>query len=150
MIVAIEFLVNSGVFYSEIGAQIHHARAGGQKRLGKFGSESMWQSEKNKTRLARDLFWIGIGKIQCRCSLQVREARENLRERFAGQLPGRCRDQIDLWMREEQTDQLLSGVTGSAHDRDLGSCHNAQCVFRLTRIATKSCAKREDKINRIR
>src|SRR5437016_8169842 len=99
MIMAIEFLVNSGVFDSEIGAQIHHARAGGQERLGKFGSESVGQSEKNKTRLARDLFWIGIGKIQCRCSLQVREARENLRERCADQLSRCCRDKIDLRMR---------------------------------------------------
>jgi len=60
MIMAIEFLVNSGVFYSEIGAQIHHTRAGGQKRLGKFGSESMGQGEENKTGLARDLYWVGI------------------------------------------------------------------------------------------
>jgi hypothetical protein len=80
----------------------------------------------------------------------VGKARKNLRQRFAGQLPRGCRDKIDLWMREEQTDQLLAGVTGSAHYRDLGSCHNAQCVFRLARIATKSCAKKQDRIKRIK
>jgi len=78
------------------------------------------------------------------------QSAEKLRERFAGQLPRRRRDQINLWMREEQTDQFLAGVTGSAHYRDLGSCHNAQCVFRLARIATKSCAKKQDRIKRIK
>jgi hypothetical protein len=150
MIVAIEFLVNGGVFYSEIGAKIDDPSAGGQKRLGKFGSESMWQGEKNKTGLARDLFWVGIGKLQRGRSLLVGKARKNLRERFADQLPRRRRDQVNLWMREEQTHQFLAGVTGSAHYRDLGSCHNAQCVFRLARIATKSCAKKQDRIKRIK
>src|SRR3989442_11389142 len=59
MIVAIEFLENSGVFYSEIGAQMHHTRAGGQKRLGKFGSESMGKAR--KTRPASRAICIGSG-----------------------------------------------------------------------------------------
>ena len=51
-------------------------------------------------------------------------------------------------MRKEQTDQFLAGVTGSAYHRDFRLCaagdsglyiflHNAQCVFRLARIATE-------------
>jgi hypothetical protein len=67
------------------------------------------------------------------------KARKNLRERFAGQLPRRGRDKIHLRVGEEQTHQFFAGITGSAHHRDLRSRHNAQCVFRLARIATKSC-----------
>src|ERR1700731_474993 len=107
MIVAIKFLVNGGVFYPEIGAQIDHTRAGGQKWLGKLGSEAVRQREKNETRLARDLFWVRIGKLERGRRFLVGKARENLRDRFAGQLPRRRRDKIDLRMAEGQTHQFL-------------------------------------------
>jgi hypothetical protein len=136
MIMTIKFLVNGGVLYPKIRAQIDNACASRQEWFGKFGREAMRQGEKNKTGLARELFWIRIGKLKRSRGLVVRKAWENLRERFAGQLAGRCRDQIDLRMREEQTRQFFAGVTGSANHRDFRSCHNAQCVFRLARIAT--------------
>jgi hypothetical protein len=137
--VIIKFLVNGGVFYPEVGAKIDHARASGQERFGKFGSEAVRQRKKNKTSVARDLFWVRIGKFERGRRLLMREARENVRERFAGQLSRRCRHKIDMWMREQQPHKFLAGVTGSAYHRDLRSRHNAQCVFRLARIATKSC-----------
>src|SRR2546423_8924485 len=150
MVLPIKFPINGGVLYPKIRAQIDNTRAGCQERLGQFSCDSVWQSEKNKTRFARDLFWIGIGKLERGRGLQVRETWENLGKRFAGQTSRRCRDKIDLRMCEEQTHEFLAGVTGSAHHRDLRSCHNAQCVFRLARIATKSCTRREDRINRIK
>src|SRR2546423_9917212 len=64
------------------------------------------------------------------------QARENVGQRFTSQLPGSGRNQIDIRMGQKQAHQFLAGVTGSANDRDLCSCHNAQCVFRLARIAT--------------
>jgi hypothetical protein len=43
-------------------------------------------------------------------------------------------------MREKKADQLFTGVTGRADDRDPGQrfLHNAQCVFRLAAIATNN------------
>ena len=84
---AVKLPVNIGVCDSEIGAKIDDPSAGRQKWPGKFGSESMWQGEKNKTGLARDLFWVGIGKLERGRSFMMGKARKNLRERFAGQLP---------------------------------------------------------------
>ena len=139
MIVTIKFPVNGVVFYSKIGAQIDHARAGGQERLGEFSRKSVRQCQENKSGLSCDLVWVRIGKLESDRSLVVHETRKNLGQRLAGPLPRRCRGKIDMWMREEQTHQFLAGITGSAHHRDLRSFHNAQCVFRLARIATKSC-----------
>ncbi len=106
----------------------------------------MRQSEKNDFRLARESFRIGIGKVQGFRFFVVGEARKDLGERFAGELPRRHRDKIDMWVRQQQADKFLAGVTGSANYRDLGFAaadsglyrflHNAQCVFRLRAIAT--------------
>ena len=77
MIVAIKFLINSRVFCPEIRAKIDNARAGRQQWLGKLGSESVREYEKDKTGFARDLFWIGIGKLERSRDLVGRKAREN-------------------------------------------------------------------------
>src|SRR5438094_321773 len=107
MIVTVKFPVNGGVFYSKIGAQIDHARAGGQERLSEFSRKSVRQCQENKGGFARDLFWVRIGKLESGRSLVVHETRKNLGQRLAGPLPRRCRGQIDMWMREEQTHQFL-------------------------------------------
>ena len=136
MIVTVKFLIDGSVFDSKIGAQIDNARAGRQKRFGKFGREAVRQRQKNKTGFPRELSWVGIRKLEFSRSLVMRKARENLGERFAGQISRSCRHKIDIRMRQEQAHQFLAGVTGSANYRDLCFRHNAQCVFRLARIAT--------------
>src|SRR2546430_1445740 len=98
MIVPIKFLVNRCVLNSKICAKIDNARAGGQKRFGKLSSESVWQRQKNKTGFARNLFRVGIGKLERGRNCLMREARKNLRERFARQLPRGRRDKIDMRM----------------------------------------------------
>src|SRR5437764_11369688 len=150
MILTIKFPVNRNLLYPKISAQVDNPGAGCQKRLGKFGREAVRQSEKNNSRLASDLFWIGIGKFEGGRDFLMREARKNFREGFADQLARRCCGKIDIRMREQQANQFLAGVTGSAHYRHLRSCHNAQCVFRPARVATKSYTRREDRINRIK
>src|SRR6266567_2769889 len=138
MIVTVKFLIDGSVFDSKIGAQIDNARAGRQKWFGKFGREAVRQRQKNKAGFACELFWIWIRKFKFSRGFVMRKTRENLGERFAGQLPRSCRHKIDMGMRQEQTHQFLAGVTGSANYRELCVRHNAQCVFRLGRIATKS------------
>jgi hypothetical protein len=101
MIMAIKFLVNGSVFYPKIGAKIDNTHARGQQRFGELGGQAVGQRKKNKTHLARDLFWVRIGKLERGRSFLVREARKNLHKRFAGQLPRRCCDQLDPRMREE-------------------------------------------------
>src|SRR5438270_8932880 len=111
MVVAIKFLINSGVFDPKIGTEIHHPCARRQERLGKLGRAAVWQGKKNNTGAARNLFWIGVGKLERGRSLFVGKARKDLRERLAGQLSRRSRDQVDLRMREEQPHKFLAGVT---------------------------------------
>src|SRR5436309_6986612 len=152
MIVAIKFFVNGSVFYPEIGAEIDHARAGRQKRFGKFGGESVRQSQKNYFRVTGQLFRIGFTEPERVGFFNMGKTRKDLGKRFARELPRSCCDKIDMWMREQQADELFASVTGSAHDCDLGFAaedgglyrffaHNAQCVFGLARIATKSCSR---------
>jgi hypothetical protein len=67
-------------------------------------------------------------------------ARKNFRHGFADKLARGNRRQLSLRMTQEQPHQLLSRVTGRSDDRDPGfvrAFHRAQCVFRLTAIATK-------------
>ena len=138
MIVPVEFLVDLGVFDSKVGAKIDNARTGDEERLGKFGGEAVRQCEKNEAGALRDLFCVGIGKLQRARDFVMSEAGENVGHRFAGKLARRGGDKINIRMAEQQAHQFFAGITGSANDRDLGSCHNAQCVFRLARIATKT------------
>ena len=141
MIVPIKFPINARVFDSKVRAKIDNAGTGGEERFREFGSEPVRQREKYNAGLARDLRRIGIRKFERGRRLMMNEARESFRNCFAGELPGRGRDKIDIWMREEQAHQFLAGVTGSAHHCHFHFSHNAQCVFRLTPIATKSCGK---------
>src|SRR5712692_627932 len=152
MIVAIKFFVNCSVFYPEIGAEIDHACAERQKRFGKFGGESVRQSQKNYFDVTRELFCIDIRKLQRFCFFVMQKARKDLRERLAGELTRGRSNKIDMWMREQEAHKLFAGVTGSAHDCDLAFAaevggryrffaHNAQCVFRLSSIATKTCSR---------
>src|SRR5207244_3872729 len=91
MIVPVKFLVNRCVLNSEICAKIDNARAGGQKRFGKFGRKAVRQCQENKTGLTRNLFRVGIGKLERGRNCLMREAWKNLRERFARQLPRKDR-----------------------------------------------------------
>ena len=69
----------------------------------------------------------------------TRETWKDFGKGFARELSRCCGDKIDIGMPEQEAHQFFAGVTGSANHRDSRSCHNAQCVFRLARIATKSC-----------
>jgi hypothetical protein len=63
------------------------------------------------------------------------EPGKDLRQSSAGELSGSGRHQINAPMREKEADQFLTGVAGSADNRHVRLCHNAQCVIRLARIA---------------
>src|SRR5439155_264972 len=86
MIVAIKFFVNGSVFYPEIGAEIDHARAGRQKRFGKFGGESVRQSQKNYFRVTGQLFRIGFTEPERVGFFNMGKTRKDLGKCFAGEL----------------------------------------------------------------
>jgi hypothetical protein len=67
------------------------------------------------------------------------EARKNFGERFAGQLPRSCRNQIDLRMREKKAHQLFAGVPGSTHDRHFGFRHKAMRISSRADCNELSC-----------
>src|SRR5207253_3667734 len=139
MIVVIEFFVNRGVLDSEIGAEIDNAHADLKKWLGKFGSEPVWQREKNDFGVTRELLWINIDKLERLRPFAMRKSRKDLRERLAGELPRSCCDKIDMLMPKQQAYQFFAHVTGSPDQCDFRvlRCHNAQCVFRLSSIAIR-------------
>src|ERR1700693_4098136 len=152
MIVAIKFFVNGSVFYPEIGAEIDQARAERQKRFGKFGGEPVRQSQKNYFRVTGQLFRIGITEPERVGFFNMGKTRKDFGKRFAGELTRGRSNKIDMWMREQEAHKLFAGVTGSAHNCDFGFAaedgglyrffaHNAQCVFRLSSIATKTCSR---------
>ena len=139
MSVLVKFMVNVGVFDPEIGAKIDNARAGGQKRLGKFGGEPVRQREKDNAGLTRDLFYVRIGKLQRGGSFGMSEARKNFGKRLSGELARRCCDKIDMWMAEKQADELFAGVTGGANNRDFGLRHKPMRISSRADCNELSC-----------
>jgi hypothetical protein len=129
----------------EIRAKIDNTRTCVEERLRKFSRDPMRQGEKNDLRFVGELLWIRVGKIERSCFVMMRQSRKDLRERFAGELARRDRRKIHMRMRKQQAHELFADVTGSADHGDFRILprHNAQCVFRLVRIATKRCGKRK-------
>ena len=123
MIVPVKFFVDVRVFDSKIRAKIDNTRAGGQKRFGELGRETVRQREENKTGGGRDLICIGIGKLQRSRRFIMSKPRENLGESFAGETSRRRGDKIDIRMREQQPNKLFAGVTRSADDCHFGFRH---------------------------
>lgn len=100
MIVTVEFPVDIRVLDSKIRAEIEDTIAAGKKRLRKFRREAVRQRQKNDGGGVRDLFCVGIRKLQRDRFFVMGQARKNFRQRFASQLTRSRRDQINVRVRE--------------------------------------------------
>ena len=67
------------------------------------------------------------------------ETREHIGQCFAGELPRRGGDKIDLRMREKKAHQFFAGVTGGADDRDFGFRHKAMRISSGAECNELSC-----------
>ena len=145
MRMAIELFIDGGVPKSEVGAQINDAQSLFQQGQGKLVRQSMRQGQESHGGPGCfDRGNIGLHESERICHGMTAEAGKLSGQRLARLLAGSHCNNLCMRMKQEQAQQLPTGVTARADDSDfdlLGHFGEGRKMMSLTPCARMFCGE---------